>query len=120
MNLGTSFGSFGSGVTTGGAGGKVSFLGNTATAKHVVFVVDVSGSMSMSMNVQGSSMSRFDLLKRELAKSLSALTPGTGYQVIFFSDYAWPHDVVDSNDGAALNKYSWSITSTNRNVTIPR
>lgn len=120
LNLGTSFGFFGSGVTTGGAGGKVSFLGNTATAKHVVFVVDVSGSMSMSMNVQGSSMSRFDLLKRELAKSLSALTPGTGYQVIFFSDYAWPHDVVDSNDGAALNKYSWSITSTNRNVTIPR
>ncbi|HRH94797.1 MAG TPA: hypothetical protein PLB55_02625 [Prosthecobacter sp.] len=121
LNLGTSFGSFGSGVTTGGAGGKVSFLGNTATAKHVVFVVDVSGSMSASMNVSGSGlMTRFDLLKKELSKSISALAAGTAYQVIFFSDFAWPHDVVDSNDMRALNAYDWKITPQTKNVTIPR
>lgn len=120
LNLGTSFGSFGSGVTTGGAGGKVSFLGNTATAKHVVFVVDVSGSMSASMNVGGSSMSRFDLLKKELNKSISGLASGTAYQVLFFSDFAWPHDTVDSNDMRALNNYEWKITATSRDVTIPR
>lgn len=120
LNLGTSFGSFGSGVTTGGAGGKISFLGNTATAKHVVFVVDVSGSMSASMNVGGSSMSRFDLLKKELSKSISAMAAGTAYQILFFSDFAWPHDTVDSNDMRALNNYEWDITATSRNVTIPR
>ncbi|MCB1275170.1 hypothetical protein [Prosthecobacter sp.] len=121
LNLGTSFGSFGSGVTTGGAGGKVSFLGNTATAKHVVFVVDVSGSMSASMNVSGSGMmTRFDLLKKELNKSISALAAGTAYQVIFFSDFAWPHDVVDSNDMRALNAYDWKITPQSKNVSIPR
>ncbi|MEZ5385615.1 MAG: hypothetical protein R3F13_08870 [Prosthecobacter sp.] len=120
LNLGTSFGSFGSGVTTGGAGGKISFLGNTATAKHVVFVVDVSGSMSASMNVGGSSMSRFDLLKKELSKSISAMAAGTAYQILFFSDFAWPHDTVDSNDMRALNDYEWKITSSSRNTTIPR
>lgn len=120
LNLGTSFGSFGSGVTAGGAGGKISFLGNTATAKHVVFVVDVSGSMSASMNVSGNNMSRFDLLKRELNKSISALASGTAYQVLLFSDFAWPHDTVDSNDMRALSNYEWKITATTRNVTIPR
>jgi hypothetical protein len=120
LNLGTSFGSFGSGVTTAGAGGKVSFLGNTATAKHVVFVVDVSGSMSASMNVGGSMMTRFDLLKKELIKSISSLAAGTAYQVIFFSDFAWPHDVVDSNDMRALNAYDWKISAMDRNAKIPR
>jgi len=121
LNLGTSFGSFGSGVTTGGAGGKVSFLGNTATAKHVVFVVDVSGSMSASMNVAGSGlMTRFDLLKKELAKSISAMAAGTAYQVLFFSDFAWPHDTVDSNDMRALSNYEWKITASSKNVSIPR
>ncbi len=120
LNLGTSFGSFGSGVTSGGAGGKVSFLGNTASAKNVVFVVDVSGSMSASMNVGGSTMSRFDLLKKELSKSISAMASGTAYQILFFSDFAWPHDTVDSNDMRALNNYEWKITATSRNVTIPR
>ncbi len=120
LNLGTSFGSFGTGVTSGGAGGKISFLGNTATAKHVVFVVDVSGSMSASMNVGGSSMSRFDLLKRELNKSISALAAGTAYQVLLFSDFTWPHDTVDSNDMRALSGYEWKITATSKNVSIPR
>ena len=118
LNLGTSFGSFGSGVTTGGAGGKISFLGNTATAKHVVFVVDMSFSMDTGLGAGG--ITRITLLKRELNKSLSLLASGTAYQVIFFSTFAWPHDVVDSNDEAALSKYEWNISSTSLNVTIPR
>ncbi|HBJ84647.1 MAG TPA: hypothetical protein DDZ88_12405 [Verrucomicrobiales bacterium] len=118
LNVGSSFGSFGAGVTSGGAGGKISFLGNTATAKHVVFVVDVSGSMSAS--VTGSSLTRFDLLKRELAKSIGQMAAGTAYQILYFSDFAWPHDVVDSNDMRALNNYEWKISPTNRNISIPR
>jgi hypothetical protein len=118
LNVGSSFGSFGAGVTSGGAGGKISFLGNTATAKHVVFVVDVSGSMSAA--VSGSSLTRFDLLKRELAKSIGQMAAGTAYQVLYFSDFAWPHDVVDSNDMRALNNYEWKISPTNRNISIPR
>jgi hypothetical protein len=118
LNVGSSFGSFGTGVTSGGAGGKISFLGNTASAKHVVFVVDVSGSMSAS--VTGSSLSRFDLLKRELAKSIGQMAAGTAYQILYFSDFAWPHDVVDSNDMRALSNYEWKISPTNRNISIPR
>lgn len=118
LNVGSSFGSFGAGVTSGGAGGKISFLGNTATAKHVVFVVDVSGSMSAV--VSGSSLTRFDLLKRELAKSIGQMAAGTAYQILYFSDFAWPHDVVDSNDMRALNNYEWKISPTNRNISIPR
>lgn len=37
-----------------------------------------------------------------------------------FSDFAWPHDVVDSNDTRALSNYEWKITSDSMDVSIPR
>jgi hypothetical protein len=70
--------------------------------------------------VGGSMMTRFDLLKKELIKSISSLAAGTAYQVIFFSDFAWPHDVVDSNDTRALNAYDWKISAMDRDAKIPR
>jgi hypothetical protein len=68
LNVGSSFGTFGGGSAS--AGGAVSFLGNQGKGNHVVFVVDVSGSMSASAEVDGKIISRMDLLKKELTKSI--------------------------------------------------
>ncbi len=120
LNLGSSFGSFGAG-TAGGAGGSVSFMGNKASGKHIVFVVDVSGSMSgTSKTASGEYISRFDLLKKELIKSISQLKSGTAYEILYFSDFAWPHDEVDTNDFAALTKYEWKIRPGQTGVRIPQ
>lgn len=115
MGTGGSGGGFGSGI---GRGGKFSFVGQTALGKRVVFVVDVSGSMSAIKN--GERISRFDLLKKELTKSLNQMPMGTQYQILFFSDFAWPHDQVDSRNVEALMKYRWDIdTKTYKRVKIP-
>lgn len=104
MGAGGAGGGFGAGI---GRGGKFSFVGQTAIGRRVVFVVDVSGSMSAIG--QGEKISRFDLLKKELVKSISQIPPGTAYQVLFFSDFAWPHNEVDSRNSDALIKYRWEI-----------
>jgi hypothetical protein len=117
LNVGSSFGTFGGG--SGTAGGNVSFMGNQGKGSRVVFVVDVSGSMSASSQVDGKTISRLDLLKKELAKSLNQLRGGVQYQVIYFSDFAWPHNEVDTNDPAAMEKYEWEIRPGQQGVRIP-
>lgn len=117
MGMGTAGagGGFGAGI---GRGGKFSFVGQTAFGRRVVFVVDVSGSMSAIG--QGEKISRFDLLKKELVKSISQIPPGTAYQILFFSDFAWPHNEVDSRNSNALEKYRWMIDSKDyKKVRIP-
>jgi len=104
LGMGGAGGGFGAGI---GRGGKFSFVGQTATGRRVVFVVDVSG--SMSNRLQGGDISRFDLLKKELAKAVSQVPMGTAYQVLFFSDFAWPHNEVDSRNSSAMEKYRWEI-----------
>ncbi len=82
VDLGEGVG-FGAGLGFGGAGtglGTVSFFGNEAEGEHVAFAVDVSASMSGE---------QFQLMKRELARSLEGLQPGSKYQVIFFSGPVW-------------------------------
>ncbi len=108
-------GGLGAGI---GRGGKFSFVGQTAIGKRVVFVVDVSGSMSAVGS--GESISRFDLLKKELVKSINQMPMNTQYQILFFSDFAWPHDQVDSRDVNALTKYRWEVDPKNyKNVKLP-
>ncbi len=119
LNVGSTFGSFGAGGS-GTAGGNVTFLGNQGKGSHVVFVVDVSGSMSAVAEVDGKVISRFELLKRELARSLNQLRGNVFYQVIYFSHFAWPHNEVDSNDSSALARYEWEISPGDTNVRIPR
>lgn len=102
--MGGAGGGFGAGI---GKGGKFSFVGQTALGRRVVFVVDVSGSMSAIG--KGETISRFDLLKKELIKSMSQMPMGTSYQILFFSDFAWPHNEVDSRSSEALLKYRWEI-----------
>lgn len=118
LNVGSTFGTFGGG--SGTVGGSVSFMGNQGKGSRVVFVVDVSGSMSASSQADGKTISRFELLKKELSKSLNQLRGGVQYQVIYFSDFAWPHDEVDTNDPAAMAKYEWDIRPGQQGVRIPR
>ena len=118
LNMGTSFGSFGAGA---GMGGRVSFLGNTGSGRHICFVVDVSASMSaLGGSGSGKRISRFELLKKELVKSLSKMPTGTQYQIIYFSDFAWAHNEVDSKKSNEFNKARWVITPGDTSVSIPR
>lgn len=81
MDLGEGVG-FGAGLGMGGPGTGLgtSFFGNQAKGKHVVFVVDVSASMSGE---------QFSLMKSELTRSLEGLPRASKYQVIFFSGPVW-------------------------------
>lgn len=109
---------FGSGL---GFGGKISFMGNTGAGRNIIFVIDVSASMSMTGDSgTGQRISRFDLLKRELTKTLGRLPPNTQYQVLFFSDFAWPHNEVNSRDLKTFDKYRWTISPGKTNVRIPQ
>lgn len=108
---------FGSGM---GFGGKINFMGNTGVGRNIVFVVDVSASMSAQGDSgTGNRISRFDLLKRELVKTIGRLPPNTQFQVLFFSDFAWPHNEVDSRNLQAFDKYAWTISPDKTSVRIP-
>jgi hypothetical protein len=121
LNIGTTLGTFGTSLSNGTAGGTISFLGNRSVGRRVVFVVDVSSSMSAGGEINGTRMTRFELLKKELTKSINGLANGTQYQIIFFSDYAWAHDAVPPGDVEARLKLEWFITSdTVAEAKIPR
>ena len=78
--MGNDFGA-GLGIGTGGfGGGGVGFFGSTSTAERVVFIVDVSASLSEK---------QFTMIKEELTKSLKRLAANIQYQVIFFAGPAW-------------------------------
>lgn len=106
MGMGGAGGGFGGGI---GTGGKFNFLGQTAFGRRVVFVVDFSSSMSQRLKGENQGMTRFELMKKELIKAVKQIPFGTAYQVLFFSDFAWPHNQVDSRNEVALEKYLWEI-----------
>ena len=66
------------GLTTGGsgAGPKSRFFGTGGSAYHIVYLVDRSGSMLES----------FDLVRKELLRSISRLSEQQTFHVIFFND----------------------------------
>ena len=68
--------SFGSGQQ----GGSIGFFGSRSVAQRVIFIVDVSASLSSQ---------QFTMIKNELNKSLKRLAPSVNFQVIFFSGPAW-------------------------------
>jgi hypothetical protein len=124
VNLGTTMGSFD--VGTGSRGfGTISFMGNSGQGRRVVFAVDASRSMNSSGKGKakakgGNTISKFDLMKQELDKSLSKLPQGSEYQVLFFSAFAWPHNEVDTNIQAQWEGYRWLLRQGEENPTIPK
>lgn len=78
---------FGMAMAFGAQGaGNVSFFGSKTKANKVVFVVDSSA----SMNSKGQTgLSKHQLMKDELSKTVKGLSSGVEFQIIFFSGPCW-------------------------------
>lgn len=63
-----------------GSGGGASFFQQKVSAERVVYVIDYSLSMTGD---------REKLMRKELKKSVTGLSPGMKYQLIFFAGPAW-------------------------------
>lgn len=61
-------------IPLGGGGGATSFYGIQTHSKHIVFVVDVSGSMGEQGGVDAQGRMRIDVVKAELANAIRALS----------------------------------------------
>eukprot|EP00903_Cladosiphon_okamuranus_P004159 g4157.t1 len=81
---------FGDGADFGGgwgedismdSGGGATFFQTEVKAERVAYVIDYSLSMKQ--------LGRNDLMRKELAKSVGGMGPGTKYQLIFFAGPAW-------------------------------
>ncbi|WP_411827394.1 vWA domain-containing protein [Luteolibacter sp. AS25] len=81
---------FGDGADFGGgwgddismdSGGGATFFQQEVKAERVAYVIDYSLSMKQ--------LGRNDLMRKELAKSIGGMGPGTKYQLIFFAGPAW-------------------------------
>lgn len=72
----------GDGVGGGGGGGGASFFGVEATGNRFVFIVDVSGSMSVGGKIEA--------LRTQLTKSIQNLVETSTFCVFTFSDDALP------------------------------
>jgi len=72
----------GDGLGLGGGGGGASFFGVEATGSRFVFIVDVSGSMSVG--------GKIDALRSQLTRSIQNLVETSTFAVFTFSDDAAP------------------------------
>lgn len=78
---------------------SVQFLGIPVTSRRIIFVVDISGSMTElargilknDTDVGGGTMTRIDVVKRELAACIDRLEPDALFNVIVFNEnvYSW-------------------------------
>ncbi|MGB6219979.1 vWA domain-containing protein [Haloferula sp.] len=76
---------FGAGDGDGDGGGGSSFFGTPRSGRRIAYIVD----FSESMNTDASGGTRLDAAKKELIRSISALKPGTAFNVLFFARTAW-------------------------------
>ena len=87
FGLEESFGTgFGTGDGDGDGGGGATFFGGRRTGKNVVYIVDFSGSMNDSVEKGGT---RISALKKELTRSINALSNGMSVSIVFFSTGGW-------------------------------
>ena len=86
---------FGSGNGSGDGGGGSSFFGSRRSGRNVVFCVDFSG--SMESNLEEGSGTRIQALKKELIKSINALSSNMQVSVIYFSTTGWTIDTDGPN-----------------------
>ena len=126
LDMGTTMGSFEANVGAS-MGGSISFMGNAGQGRRVVFAVDASASMN-SRGKKGKGkpkgpdapISKFELTKKELDDSIKKLPPGTEYQILFFSAFAWPHDEIDTKNKAQWEAYRWRINPNDPSPEIPK
>lgn len=97
---------WGSGTGAGSGGGGVSFFKQSVKAERIAYVIDYSASMRGK---------KFELMKKELAKSVRDLPDTVDYQLIFFAGPAWvaSDQVHGGGKGQAVSftrdgkKYDW-------------
>ena len=103
--------------------GSSSFYGITTTSKHIIYVVDVSGSMSADAkdpgkeNAEADAKKRIDIAREELKKALAQLTAHEGDErgmasfniVIFANDVEVykPGKMVDATKAAKDAAWKW-------------
>jgi len=80
---------WGAGDGDGDGGGGSSFFGTARPGKRAVYIVDFSLSMTSDVIKGGT---RITALKKELIRSISALSQKMNFTVIFFSHNAWSID----------------------------
>ena len=87
----------------GGAGG-VNYYGITTRSKSIIYVIDVSGSMSKahddpSKDVAGGELSKVDSAKRELIRSLKTLESDGVFTIVIYNDIVkvWKPQVVPAS-----------------------
>lgn len=89
----------------------VSFFGSTAASNKVVFVVDAS--LSMKATGSGGKVTKVDLMKKELIKTVGLLPEGVDFQILFFSGPSWFLDLTplknDPNPQIAIQKYNQQL-----------
>lgn len=78
-DFGDGWGGGGSG-NGGGGGGGASFFKQKVKAQRIAYVIDYSASMKGK---------KFELMKKELSKSVKGLPDNVDYQLIFFAGPAW-------------------------------
>ncbi|MGJ8656880.1 MAG: vWA domain-containing protein [Akkermansiaceae bacterium] len=97
---------WGSGTGSGSGGGGVSFFKQSVKAERIAYVIDYSASMRGK---------KFELMKKELAKSVRDLPDTVDYQLIFFAGPAWVagDEIHGGGKGQAASftrdgkKYAW-------------
>jgi hypothetical protein len=77
-----------SSLALGGAGGSAAFFGVEASGGRIAYLVDISGSMDVGIGM--STITRLDVLKRELANSVAALPEGSQFFVVLFEGGSRP------------------------------
>lgn len=101
---------WGDGSGFGSGGGGASFFNQKVKAERVAYVIDYSLSMKGE---------RERLMRAELAKSVSGLSSGMSYQMIFFAGPTWVAgdevDMAGSRNSAVIKsggvKYDWDTRS---------
>ncbi len=78
-----------------GKGGGATFFNQEVKAERIAYVIDYSQSMKGEKDA---------LMRKELTKSVSGLSPGTKFQMVFFSGPAWVagSEVKGNNSGSVV------------------
>jgi HEAT repeat protein len=97
--------------------GSTSFYGITTNSKHIIFVVDVSGSMGENGGKNEQGKMRIDVARDELKKAVNSLSAENGdergeanFNMVIFSTTVevWkPGKMVDATKGAKEDAMKW-------------
>jgi hypothetical protein len=95
------------GLNAAGLDGEIQFFGVMGSGTHVVFILDFSPSMAGMKE---------DIMRREAARIINGLLPGTHFAVILFGGIAWPAGqdpdlgnwVVTNGDWQTCRPKDWS------------